>query len=109
MEKKREIPIEIDDIENDLLLESEVVSTYNAISEIEKSEQKKYINQVISNLKEDDALLITLFYLQENTIDEISEICQFSLSNVKVKLHRARKRFYNELKAILKDEVKEIL
>jgi len=107
--KLRKKQIEMHDVEDAVLHENEVVSTYNAINEIKKSEQKKYINEAIDNLKEDDAFIITLYYLQENTIDEICEITQLSLSNVKVKLHRARKRFYDELKAILKDEVKAIL
>lgn len=107
--KLRKKQIEMYNVEDVVLHEHEVVSVYNAINEIKKSEQKKYINEAIENLKEDDAFIITIYYLQENTIEEICEITQLSLSNVKVKLHRARKRFYDELKAILKDEVKAIL
>lgn len=107
--KLRKKQIEMHDVEDAVLHEHEVVSVYSAINDIKKSEQKKYINEAIENLKEDDAFLITIYYLQENTIEEICEITQLSLSNVKVKLHRARKRFYDELKAILKDEVKAIL
>lgn len=107
--KLRKKQIEITDIENSNLIESEVVSSYNAINELKQNEQKKYINQVIENLKEEDAFLITMYYLNECSIEEITEITDLTLSNVKVKLFRARKRFYNELKVILKEEVTAIL
>ncbi len=107
--KLRKKQIEVYNVEDTVLPDSEVVSAYNAINELTRNEQKKYINETIEKLKEDDALIITLYYLQENTIEEICEITGLTLSNVKVKLHRARKRFYDELKTILKDEVKTIL
>lgn len=107
--KLRKKQLEVFDIENVSLPDSEVVSSYNTINELNKVEQKKYISEVLNNLKEDDAFLITLYYLQESSIEEISEVTGLSNSNVKVKLHRARKRFYDELKVILKEEVKAIL
>lgn len=107
--KLRKKQIEVYNVEDTILPDSEVVSAYNAINELTRNEQKKYINETIEKLKEDDALIITLYYLQENTIEEICEITGLTLSNIKVKLHRARKRFYDELKIILKDEVKTIL
>lgn len=105
----RKKQIEITNIESDTIINSEVISSYNAINELKRNEQKKYINQVIENLREEDAFLITMYYLNESSIEEISEITEFSISNVKVKLFRARKRFYNELKVILKEEVTTIL
>ena len=107
--KLRKKQIELADIDNENIIESDVVSTYNTINELKRNEQKKYINLAIEQLKEDDALLITMYYLNESSIEEISEITQLTISNVKVKLHRARKRFYDALKVILKEEVRAIL
>ncbi|MCB2196644.1 MAG: sigma-70 family RNA polymerase sigma factor [Bacteroidetes bacterium] len=107
--KLRKKQIEVYDVDDVTLPENEVLSTYNAINDLKKAEQKKYINEAIQNLKEDDAFIITLYYLEENSMDEIIDITGLNLSNVKVKLHRARKRFYDELKVILKHEVKAIL
>lgn len=107
--KLRKKQIELADIGDENITETEVFSAYSAINELKRNEQKKYINLAIKQLKEDDALLITMYYLNESSIDEISEITQLSISNVKVKLHRARKRFYDELKLILKEEVRAIL
>ena len=68
-----------------------------------------YINETLDGLKQEDAIMITLYYMKENSIEEICEVTNLTLSNVKVKLYRARKRFYDELKVILKDEVETIL
>lgn len=107
--KLRKKKMETSDLDNFHLPEKEVTDTYHAINELTKFEQKKYIQLAIDQLKSDDAALITLYYLDENSVDEISEIAGLTISNVKVKLHRARKRFYDALKLILKDEVKMIL
>ncbi len=107
--KLRKKQVEVYDIDDVKLPETEIVSTHNAINELNRIEQKKYINEALENLKEEDAFIISLYYLQESSIEEISEVTELSISNVKVKLHRARKRFYDELKVILKEEVKAIL
>lgn len=107
--KLRKKQIETRDIENVSLPESQVLSSYNALNELTKQEQIKYIKLVFERLNEEDSVILTLFYLQENSIQEICEITGYSESNVKVKLHRARKTFYDELQFILKDEVISIL
>ena len=78
------------------------------IEAIKNGEQKIYVAKAIDNLPEMDALLVTLFYLNENTIDEIVEITNLTKSNIKVKLFRARKKLFNELSLLLKDELKSI-
>ncbi|HEX5001740.1 MAG TPA: sigma-70 family RNA polymerase sigma factor [Bacteroidia bacterium] len=59
---------------------------------IELKEQKQLIKTAINMLDETDGLLITLFYMDEQSIDDISAITGLSLSNVKVRLFRARKK-----------------
>jgi RNA polymerase sigma-70 factor (ECF subfamily) len=55
-------------------------------------------------LPSDDNLLITLFYKGESSIDEISEITGLSSSNVKVRLHRIRKKLYEDLSVVMKEQ-----
>lgn len=64
-------------------------------------EQARFIKQAIAKLPEMDGLLITLFYMNENTIREIEEITGLSASNIKVKLFRARKTLEAELRFLL--------
>lgn len=83
--------------------------THSQIDKLKKDEQQDYIKAAINNLPELDALLITLFYLNENTLDEIKEITGYSKTNVKVRLFRARKKLYKELELLLKGELRAIL
>ena len=79
------------------------------IEAIKNGEQEKYVKKAIENLGEKDALLITLFYLHNNSIEEIQEITDMSQSNVKVTLFRARKKLHKQLSLLLKEEIKTIL
>ncbi len=79
------------------------------IEAIKNGEQKKYVAEAIDNLPEMDAFLITLFYLNESTVEEIEKITGLTKTNIKVKIFRARKKLYNELSLLLKDELKAII
>ncbi|MBN2174756.1 MAG: RNA polymerase sigma factor [Bacteroidales bacterium] len=78
------------------------------VFKLDFDEQKILINKVIGKLSEEDSLLITLYYFEENTTEEIAEITGLSQSNVKVRLHRVRKRLYEEIQEILNNEFKEV-
>lgn len=76
---------------------------------LKEDDQKKYVKLIVESLPETDAFLITLFYLDENSLDEIEEITGLSKSNIKVKLFRLRKKLYKELSLLLNQEIKELL
>ncbi len=50
------------------------------------------VNDCIKRLPPEDAEIITLFYLAEQSIEEIAAIMQIETNNAKVKLHRARQK-----------------
>ena len=81
----------------------------NSVSELTEQDQKYYINIGLEKLSPNDSMVLRLFYLDENSLKEISEITGFSNTNIKTILHRARKRFYTELKKELRHEIKSIL
>ncbi|MBK8416414.1 MAG: sigma-70 family RNA polymerase sigma factor [Bacteroidetes bacterium] len=72
-------------------------------------DRQKYVLQAINTLPEDDQLLITLYYMDDQPVDEIAAITGLSSSNVKVKLFRARKKLQEQLTMTLKDELQTIL
>ncbi len=87
----------------------EPAETAKDMERLSQNEQKKYVNDAINKLPEEDATVITLFYMNESSIDEISEVTGLSQSNVKVKLHRSRKRLHEELNKSLKHELQDII
>lgn len=84
-------------------------SEFPQIEAIKNGEQQKYVRQAINSLPEKDAFLITLFYLNENSVEEIEKITNLSQSNIKVKLFRARKKLNTTLSFLLNEEVNTIL
>ena len=106
--KVRKKNIETTDIDAFVLENYSTDLEFPQMEAIKNREQKKYVAKAISNLKEMDALLITLFYLNENSVEEIEQITNLTKTNIKVKLFRARKKLFNELSLLLKDELKSI-
>ena len=107
--KVRKKKLETTDIDSYVIDNHKDDYEFPQIEAIKNNEQEKYVKQAIENLGETDCLLITLFYLNDNSIEEIQEITEMTQSNVKVRLFRARKRLYKELSLLLKEEIKTIL
>ena len=64
----------------------------SAISEIFPEERSEIIKVAMECLTSKEYMIITLFYLSEKTIKEIEIITNESKGNIKVILHRARKK-----------------
>ncbi len=62
---------------------------------------QKYVKEAIARLPKSEALLITLYYMNENSLKEIEEITGITLNNIKIKLYRARKKLEQELQFLL--------
>ncbi|MEI6683316.1 MAG: sigma-70 family RNA polymerase sigma factor [Bacteroidota bacterium] len=71
------------------------------IDELDPEEKKEMVELAMKRLTDDENLLITLFYKGENSIEDISQITGLSMSNVKVRLHRIRKKLQGELAVML--------
>lgn len=72
------------------------------VYQLDENEQVVLVMKAMKKLSEDDNLLITLFYKAENSIEDISTITGLSVSNVKVRLHRIRKKLYDEIQELMK-------
>lgn len=107
LRKKRLITHSIDEEGCHLQLENHI-SEYHA-NGIENKSKYVYLNQAIDQLMPDDAVIITLFYQGEQSLEEIAQALNMESNTVKVKLHRARIRLKEKLHLLLKDEVKELL
>lgn len=96
---KRKHKQQFHDIENMV-----IVHNQEAESVLEKTDQKKYLQQALTKLNEADQTALTLFYLKEHSLEEIAEITGMPANTVKVRIHRARLRLAEELKTLLKCE-----
>jgi RNA polymerase sigma-70 factor (ECF subfamily) len=83
--KRRKIELEMSSVEDHFNLESD----YDFI-DVEKKDLNDFIREIINKLPERYTAVISMFYLNEMSIEEISDVLQVSASNVKVMLYRAR-------------------
>ncbi len=90
------------------LTDKEAVNIEVHSASIESEELKHYVSLCVEALPADFSLVLDLFYLKEYSITEICEITSWSLSKVKVSLHRARNQFYAEMNKILKNDIKTL-
>lgn len=85
------------------------VDYLDGLSTMHIEERNLLIKKALDNLKPSESAVLTLFYLEEQSIKEIEEITQFSESQVKVLLHRGRKHLLESLKKISNQELINLL
>ena len=60
----------------------------------EGEEQIAKLNRAMEQLDSEEQALISLFYYEEKTLNEVALILGLTESNAKVKLHRIHKKIY---------------
>jgi len=81
----------------------EIRNDYDAYTDDDESnlyeERIQQLQRLLAQLPTEDAVLVLLHYQHDKTMDEIASIAGLSVANVKVRLHRIRKKLYEELKS----------
>lgn len=103
-EKQDTRNIDIDKVPDSII--ENVESVYKCLIQ---ADQQKFITYALSELCIEDRLLLTLYYLNENSIEEIAEITNISQATLKMKIHRARKKMYIVLEERLKSEIHNLI
>jgi len=101
--------IEFKSLDDRQLSDQDEQKMHDYYRETKKEDQEKYLNLALEKLPEDDQVLVTLYYYESQSMDEISVITGLTVSNIKVKIHRARKRMYSLLQEMLQEEVYSLL
>jgi len=72
----------------------------------QKSQDEKtwLVNEALKRLPEREAVVLRLFYLEEESIKTVNEITGWSEANIKVILHRARKNMLTVINKLMKYE-----
>lgn len=87
--------------------ERQIVDLSTVIDSLEEEEQRQTIKECLHLLSSEDSFLLTLYYYEEQSLDEISKIMGLTANNVKVKLFRSRKKLAAILKERLEPEIIE--
>ncbi|MBN1650558.1 MAG: sigma-70 family RNA polymerase sigma factor [Bacteroidales bacterium] len=95
-------------------LDDFVISNYSEdetrenLDSVDMDDQQKMLQIALQTLSDEDYLIINLFYLKEQPVNDISIITGLSAANVKVKLHRIRKKLYAKMQEEL-EKVNEVV
>jgi RNA polymerase sigma factor (sigma-70 family) len=84
------------------------VEADNALLHLAEADQKYFINEALKRLSPKESLVLRLFYLNESSVEEISDSTGWSGNNVKVILYRARINLKKILTDIYKLDKKEL-
>lgn len=68
--------------------------------ENDEAHRAEKLDAALKQLSPDERALILLFYMEEKTVGEVAEISGISVSNVKIKLFRIRKKLFVLLKEL---------
>jgi len=77
-------------------------------NQVEQKSRQNMVNQAIAMLNPDDAEIITLFYKNEQSLEEISQILGVEANTAKVRLHRARTRLKEKMERYFSEEIKDL-
>lgn len=92
--KARKRKISISPIELNEDISPDYSETNLGLDNLIRQERKQILEQALLELNELEYLLIILYYYEEKTIEEISEISNLSKSNIKTILFRTRKKLF---------------
>lgn len=97
----------LNDVEINEITINQIKTIDNALERLERKEQVQAIQKCIAKLPSEDAAILTLYYFEELTLKEISEIIGITANSIKVKLFRCRKKLAQILKSELESEIIE--
>ena len=98
--KKEDLNISIDEFSAHL-----IKTMNNALSALEDKERKQTIQNCLNLLPREENFLLTLFYFEDQSLEEIGKIMNINANNVKVKLFRSRQKLAVILKKQLEPEI----
>ena len=107
LDRLKRIKREYNVVAIDEFTEHEVKTMDNALQKMEDFEYKQEIQKCLHLLPSQDSFLLTLFYFEEQSLEEISKVVGLTANNVKVKLFRSRKKLATILKEQLEPELLE--
>lgn len=93
------------EVEINEFTERQLGSLENALEQMIKEERETVVKDCIAQLPDQDSFLMTLYYYEDLSLDEMSQIVNMTPNHIKVKLFRSRKKLASILKANLEPEV----
>jgi len=101
--KKKKRGINITYIED---FDLQQLKTLDKISNaIDEKEKNQLIHDCLNVLPSEEAFLLTLFYFEQQSTDEIAKVMDTNANNIKIKLYRTRKKMALLLRQKMEPEI----
>ena len=84
---------------------NQIKSVEDTLQTIERKERAQILDDCLLQLQDDERSLIWMFYYEELSLKEIIEVTSMSEANIKVKLHRARKKLLTIVKENVEPQI----
>jgi RNA polymerase sigma factor (sigma-70 family) len=81
----------------------------DGLENLNRLDRRTILKKAIDNLNEEESLLISLYYYEENSMAEVAQITGMDENLIKVKVHRARKKLHNILLELMGVKQEDIL
>lgn len=91
----------------DEYLEKQIPELENIFDTLVLKEQQVIIQKCLSLLPYEESILLTLYYYEDQSLEEIAKVLNINQNNAKVKLFRIRKKFESILRNQLPTEIIE--
>ncbi len=104
----RKKKLEIHSLDNEKVFEAADRDSGMRADMVEQKSKQAMVNNAIALLNPDDAIIITLFYKGEQSLEEIAGILKVETNAAKVRLHRARTRLKEKMETHFAEEVKDL-
>lgn len=82
-----------------------IKSTDTVLQQLERTERAEVMKACLNQLPMEEKSILWMFYFDELSLKEIIEVTNMSEANLKVKLHRARKRLLGIVKETVEPEL----
>lgn len=101
--KRQQSTIPIDEF-----TEHHIKTLDNALEAMELDERKRAIKNCLELLPSEDGFLLTLYYFEEQSLEDIAKVTGLTTNNIKVKLFRSRKKLGTIFIQQLEPEIIEV-
>jgi len=81
----------------------------DGLENLKRVDRKVVLKKAMEKLTEEENLLISLYYFEENSIAEVSIITGLEANYIKVKVHRTRKKLYHSLSDTMGIKMEDVL
>ncbi len=81
----------------------------SGLASLTGEERRRFVEEAMESLAETDAVVITLFYYEQLSLEEIAQVTGLTSGNIRIRLHRARKKLGEVLSGTLKTEIESLL